>query len=94
MPDSQRANVTPVWRGFADDVRVSGDTLREVRLLRGLSCEALARAANLSCRTITRAERGRNGRAAALRSATVERIAAALGVDKGLLIRQGEVATE
>ena len=94
MPDFDRANVTPVWRGFADDLRVSGETLRQVRLLRGLSREALARAAILSYATIVRAERGRDGvdgkRDAALRRETVERIAEALGVEPGLLIRQGK----
>ena len=94
MPDFERANVTPVWRGFADDLRVSGETLRQVRLLRGLSREALARAAVLSYATIVRAERGRDGvdgkRDAALRRETVERIATALGVEPGLLIRQGK----
>lgn len=94
MPDFDRANVTPVWRGFADDLRVSGETLRQVRLLRGLSREALARAAILSYATIVRAERGRDGvdgkRDAALRRETVERIARALGVEPGLLIRQGK----
>lgn len=93
MPDFDRANVTPVWRGFADDLRVSGETLRQVRLLRGLSREALARSAVLSYATIVRAERGRDGvdgkRDAALRRETVERIAQALGVEPGLLIRQG-----
>ena len=93
MPDFERANVTPVWRGFADDLRVSGETLRQVRLLRGLSREALARLAMLSYATIVRAERGRDGvdgkRDAALRRETVERIAQALGVEPGLLIRQG-----
>ena len=94
MPDFERANVTPVWRGFADDLRVSGETLRQVRLLRGLSREALARSAMLSYATIVRAERGRDGvdgkRDAALRRETVERIAQALGVEPGLLIRQGK----
>ena len=94
MPDFERANVTPVWRGFADDLRVSGETMRQVRLLRGLSREALARAAVLSYATIVRAERGRDGvdgkRDAALRRETVERIAQALGVEPGLLIRQGK----
>ena len=94
MPDFERANVTPVWRGFADDLRVSGETLRQVRLLRGLSREALARSAVLSYATIVRAERGRDGvdgkRDAALRRETVERIAQALGVEPGLLIRQGK----
>ena len=93
MPEFERANVTPVWRGFADDLRVSGETLRQVRLLRGLSREALARLAMLSYATIVRAERGRDGvdgkRDAALRRETVERIAGALDVEPGLLIRQG-----
>ena len=93
MPDFETATVTPVWRGFADDLRVSGETMRQVRLLRGLSREALARAAVLSYATIVRAERGRDGvdgkRDAALRRETVERIATALGVEPGLLIRQG-----
>lgn len=93
MPDFEAATVTPVWRGFADDLRVSGETMRQVRLLRGLSREALARAAVLSYATIVRAERGRDGvdgkRDAALRRETVERIATALGVEPGLLIRQG-----
>jgi len=93
MPDFEAATVTPVWRGFADDLRVSGETMRQVRLLRGLSREALARAAILSYATIVRAERGRDGvdgkRDAALRRETVERIATALGVEPGLLIRQG-----
>lgn len=93
MPDFAAANVTPVWRGFAGDLRVSGETLRQVRLLRGLSREALARVAVLSYATIVRAERGRDGvdgkRDAALRRETVERIATALGVEPGLLIRQG-----
>ena len=94
MPDFERASVTPVWRGFADDLRVSGETLRQVRLLRGLSREALARSAVLSYATIVRAECGRDGvdgkRDAALRRETVERIAQALGVEPGLLIRQGK----
>ena len=94
MPDFERASVTPVWRGFADDLRVSGETLRQVRLLRGLSRKALARSAVLSYATIVRAERGRDGvdgkRDAALRRETVERIAQALGVEPGLLIRQGK----
>ena len=95
MPDFDRANVTPVWRGFSDDLRVSGETLRQVRLLRGLSREALARSAMLSYATIVRAERGRDAgvdgkRDAALRRETVERIAQALGVEPGLLIRQGK----
>ena len=94
MPDFASASVTGVWRGFADDMRVSGETLRQVRLLRGLSREALARVAVLSYATIVRAERGRDGaggkRDAALRRETVERIAEALGVEPGLLIRQGK----
>ena len=95
MPDFERASVTPVWRGFADDLRVSGETMRQVRLLRGLSREALARSAVLSYATIIRAERGRDAgvdgkRDAALRRETVERIAQALGVEPGLLIRQGK----
>ena len=94
MPDFESASVTPVWRGFSDDLRVSGETLRQVRLLRGLSREALARSAVLSYATIVRAERGRDGvdgkRDAALRRETVERIAQALGVEPGLLIRQGK----
>ena len=85
MPDFARATV---WRGQADDVRVSGETLRQVRLSQGLSMERLARRADVSYATIVRAERGRENREAALRRETVERIAQALGVVPALLIRR------
>jgi DNA-binding XRE family transcriptional regulator len=87
MPDFARATV---WRGQADDVRVSGETLRQVRLSQGLSMERLARRADVSYATIVRAERGRDNREAALRRETVERIAQALGVVPALLIRRGK----
>lgn len=87
MPDFARAKV---WRGQADDVRVSGETLRQVRLSQGLSMERLARRADVSYATIVRAERGRENREAALRRETVERIAGALGVVPALLIRRGK----
>ena len=97
MPDFERASVTVVWRGYGDDVRISGETMRQVRLLAGLSREALARATGLASSTIVRAERGRDvtdgKREARMRKETVERIAQALGVEPGLLIRRiGKVA--
>ena len=97
MPDFERASVTVVWRGYGDDVRISGETMRQVRLLAGLSREALARATGLAYATIVRAERGRDvtdgKREARMRKETVERIAQALGVEPGLLIRRiGKVA--
>ena len=97
MPDFERASVTVVWRGYGDDVRISGETMRQVRLLAGLSREALARATGLASATIVRAERGRDvtdgKREARMRKETVERIAQALGVEPGLLIRRiGKVA--
>ena len=87
MPDFARATV---WRGQEDDVRVSGETMRQVRLSQGLSMERLARRADVSYATIVRAERGRDNREAALRMETVDRIAGALGVVPALLIRQGK----
>jgi len=88
MPD----NVTPVWRGYGDDVRISGETMRQVRLLAGMSMESLARATGLAYATIVRAERGRDmadgKRQAAIRKETLERIAQALGVAPALLIRR------
>ena len=104
MPDFERAIVTVFkrrstrqlrgWRGYGDDVRISGETMRQIRLHAKMSREALARSAVLSYATIVRAERGRDGvdgkRDAALRRETVERIAQALGVEPGLLIRQGK----
>ena len=97
MPDFERASVTVVWRGYGDDVRISGETMRQVRLLAGLSREALARATGLASSTIVRAERGRDvtdgKREARMRKESVERIAQALGVEPGLLIRRiGKVA--
>ena len=97
MPDFERASVTVVWRGYGDDVRISGETMRQVRLLAGLSMEGLARATGLAYATIVRAERGRDvtdgKREARMRKETVERIAQALGVEPGLLImRIGKVA--
>ena len=108
MPDFERATVTVVslrltrpsrgWRGYGDDVQISGETMRQVRLLAGLSREALARATGLAYATIVRAERGRDvadhgKREARMRKETVERIAQALGVEPGLLImRIGKVA--
>ena len=97
MPDFERASVTVVWRGYGDDVRISGETMRQVRLLAGLSREALARATGLASSTIVRAERGRDvtdgRREARMRKESVERIAQALGVEPGLLIRRiGKVA--
>ena len=97
MPDFERASVTVVWRGYGDDVQISGETMRQVRLLAGLSREALARATGLASATIVRAERGRDvtdgKREARMRKETVERIAQALGVEPGLLIRRiGKVA--
>ena len=97
MPDFERASVTVVWRGYGDDVRISGETMRQVRLLAGLSMEGLARATGLAYATIVRAERGRDvaegKREARMRKETVERIAQALGVEPGLLIRRiGKVA--
>ena len=107
MPDFERATVTVVslrltrpsrgWRGYGDDVRISGETMRQVRLLAGLSREALARATGLAYATIVRAERGRDvtdgKREARMRKESVERIAQALGVEPGLLIRRiGKVA--
>lgn len=93
MPD----NVTPAWRGQPDDVRISGETMRQVRLLAGMSMETLARATGLAYATIIRAERGRDvadgKREARMRKESVERIAQALGVEPGLLIRRiGKVA--
>ena len=97
MPDFERASVTVVWRGYGDDVRISGETMRQVRLLAGLSMEGLARATGLAYATIVRAERGRDvgdhKREARMRRETVERIAQALGVEPGLLIKRiGKVA--
>ena len=107
MPDFERATVTVAslrltrpsrgWRGYGDDVRISGETMRQVRLLAGLSREALARATGLASSTIVRAERGRDvtdgKREARMRKESVERIAQALGVEPGLLIRRiGKVA--
>ena len=94
MPDFERATV---WRGQPDDVRISGETMRQVRLLAGMSMETLARLSNTSYATIVRAERGRDvadgKRQAAVRKETLERIAQALGVEPGLLIRRtGKVA--
>jgi transcriptional regulator with XRE-family HTH domain len=94
MPDFERASVTVVWRGYGDDVQISGETMRQVRLLAGISMEALARATGLAYATIIRAERGRDvgdgKREARIRKETVERIAQALGVEPGLLIRRTE----
>jgi len=94
MPDFERASVTVVWRGYGNDVRVSGETLRQVRLLAGMSRETLARLSNTSYHTIVRAERGRDvgdgKRQAAIRKETLERIAQALGVVPALLIRRTE----
>ena len=94
MPDFERASVTVVWRGYGDDVRISGETLRQVRLLAGLSMESLARATGLAYATIIRAERGRDvadgKREARMRKESVKRIAQALGVEPGLLIRRTE----
>ena len=94
MPDFERASVTVVWRGYGDDVRISGETMRQVRLLAGMSMEALARLSNTSYATIVRAERGRDmadgKREAAIRKETLERIAQALGVVPALLIRRTE----
>ena len=59
MPDFARAIVIP-WRRYRDDVQVSGEMLRHIRLLAGLSRERLARLADTSCATIIRAERGRD----------------------------------
>ena len=91
MPDFARATV---WRGQPDDVRISGETMRQVRLLAGMSMEALARATGLAYATIIRAERGRDvadgKRQAAIRKETLERIAVALGVVPALLIRRTE----
>ena len=91
MPDFARATV---WRGQPDDVRVSGETMRQVRLLAGMSMEALARATGLAYATIIRAERGRDvadgKREARMRKESVERIAQALGVVPALLIRRTE----
>jgi transcriptional regulator with XRE-family HTH domain len=107
MPDFERATVTVVslrltrpsrgWRGYGDDVRISGETMRQVRLLAGLSREGVARATGLAYATIVRAERGRDvadgKREARMRKESVERIAQALGVEPGLLIRRiGKVA--
>ena len=90
MPYFDRAIVTP-WRGYRDDVQVSGETLRQVRLLAGLSRERLARLADTSYATIIRAERGRDTagrrRPSAMRRETLERIAKALGVAPALLVR-------
>jgi len=94
MPDFDRASVTVVWRGYGDDVRISGETMRQVRLLAGMSRETLARLSNTSYATIVRAERGRDvadgKRQAAIRKETLERIAQALGVVPALLIRRTE----
>jgi len=91
MPDFARATV---WRGQPDDVRISGETMRQVRLLAGMSMEALARLSNTSYATIVRAERGRDvadgKRQAAIRKETLERIAVALGVVPALLMRRTE----
>jgi len=91
MPDFARATV---WRGQPDDVQISGETMRQVRLLAGMSMEALARATGLAYATIIRAERGRDvadgKREARMRKESVERIAQALGVEPGLLIRRTE----
>lgn len=98
--DFERATVTVfkrktgrrAWRGYGDDVEISGETMRQVRLLAGLSREALARATGLAYATIVRAERGRDvadgKRDARMRKESVERIAVALGVEPGLLIRR------
>ena len=90
MPDLDGADKAPVWRGYGDDVLISGETMRQVRLQAGMSREALARATGLAYATITRAERGRdvaNGkREAGMRRKTLERIAQALKVECGLLI--------
>ena len=90
MPDFERASATAVWRGYGDDVRISGETMRRVRLREGLSREALARATGLAYHTIIRAERGRDvadgKREVRMRRETAERIAQALGVEPGLLI--------
>ena len=94
MPDFANASVTVVWRGYGDDVRISGETMRQVRLLAGMSMEALARATGLAYATIIRAERGRDmadgKREARMRKESVERIAVALGVVPALLIRRTE----
>jgi transcriptional regulator with XRE-family HTH domain len=94
MPDFERATVTVVWRGYGDDVQISGETMRQVRLLAGLSMESLARATGLAYATIIRAERGRDvadgKREARMRKESVERIAQALGVVPALLIRRTE----
>jgi transcriptional regulator with XRE-family HTH domain len=94
MPDFERASVTVVWRGYGDDVRISGETMRQVRLLAGMSMESLARATGLAYATIIRAELGRDvgdgKREARMRKESVERIAQALGVEPGLLIRRTE----
>lgn len=97
MPDFERASVTVVWRGYGDDVQISGETMRQVRLQAGMSRETLASAAGLAYHTIVRAERGRDvadgKREARMRKESVERIAQALGVEPGLLIRRiGKVA--
>lgn len=92
MPDLDGADVTPVWRGYGDDQRISGETMQQIRLLQGFSRDAVARATGLSYATIVRAERGRDGadgkRQAKMRKETVERIAHALGVEPALLIRR------
>ena len=95
MPDFERASVTVVWRGYGDDVQISGETMRQVRLLAGMSMEGLARATGLAYATIFRAEhgrdrRGRPDREARMRKESVERIAQALGVVPALLIRRTE----
>jgi len=94
MPDFERASVTVVWRGYGDDVQISGETMRQVRLLAGMSMETLARATGLAYATIIRAERGRDvadgKREARMRKESVERIAQALGVVPALLIRRTE----
>lgn len=94
MPDFANASVTVVWRGYGDDVQISGETMRQVRLLAGLSMESLARATGLAYATIIRAERGRDvadgKREARMRKESVERIAQALGVVPALLIRRTE----
>ena len=97
MPDLDGADQAPVWRGFADDQRISGETLRQVRLQAGMSRETLASATGLAYATIVRAERGRDvtdgKREARMRKESVERIAQALGVEPGLLIKRiGKVA--
>lgn len=75
------------WRGWANDVVVSGATLRSVRTGLGWSRERVAREARCSVETVERAERGRRTvaglRPAALRLTTAQAIAGALGIDIG-----------